>query len=137
MSGGTSPDPTEFSQWMRGVNRRLTTLETRPTATSALDLLGPGIDSTAMLVADWNDDTAFYNGMYYSEIGVLNGPDLIHRWVGTTTIDSTGSGYQLLVAVPATTDSAGTIAAWTHLRKHRIFNTPSTATRVYSSWATA
>lgn len=137
MTSGSSPDATDFRGWMRETNRRLTAMEKRPPVTSALDLLGPGIDSTSALVADWNDDTTIYNGMYYSEVGAQNAPDGVHRWVGLTITEATGSGYQLLAIIPATTDSSGTLAAWTHTRKHRVFNTPTASTRVYSPWATA
>jgi hypothetical protein len=134
MRGGTGPDPTDFSGWMRDVSRRLTALETRAPVSAALNLLGPGIDSSAALVNDWNDDTIYYNGYYYSEAGADNAPDEVNRWLGLVLIDTTGSGYQLLVAVP---ESGDDVSAWTHTHKHRVFNTPSEATRVYSPWATA
>lgn len=136
MSGGTSPDVTDFPGWMRDINRRMRALENRPPVTSALDLLGPGIDSSATFVSDWNDDTAYFNGMYYSEVGTDNAPDTTSRWVGLTIIDDTGSGYQLLTAVPATDTDPTLIPAWTQLRRHRVFNTPANSTRVYSPWAT-
>lgn len=129
----TSLDPTDFRSWMRDVNRRLTRMESRPHPASALDLLGPGIDSAATLVSDWNDDTVFFNGFYYSEPAAANAPNDTSRWLGQVWIDPTGSGYQLLVAVPASGSSLG---SWTHSRQHRVFNTPSESTRVYSAWAT-
>lgn len=137
MRGGTSPDPTDFPSWMRDVNRRLRAVENRPPVTSALNLLGPGIDSSATLISDWNDDTVYYNGTYYSEAGADNAPDGTHRWTGLVMIDDLGSGYQLLVSIPTQTATVSALGSWTQLRKHRVFNTPDGSTRVYSPWATA
>lgn len=131
MRGGSSPDPTDFRTWMRDTNRRLGSLESRPPPARALDLLGPGLDSSATLVSDWNDDTIYFNGMYYSEPGADNAPDNVHRWVGLVIIDQTGSGYQILEAVPT---SGAAVGSWTHNRMHRVFDTPEGSTRVYSPW---
>jgi hypothetical protein len=137
MSGGTSPDPTDIQSWMRDVRRRLTSLENRPPATSALALLGPGIDSVATLIADWNDDTVYFNGTYYCEAGADNAPDSINRWVGQVLIDDVGSGYQVLCNIPATTATVSDLGSWSQVRKQRVFNTPSDSTRVYSPWTDA
>lgn len=137
MSGGTNPDPTDFKEWMRDVRRRLRALESRPPVTSALDLLGPGIDSSATLISDWNDDTVYFNGTYYSEAGADNAPDGVARWVGWVMIDDIGSGYQLLASIPTMTNTVSDLGSWTKVRKHRVFNTPDGSTRVYSPWTTA
>lgn len=131
---GTNPDATDFRGWMRETRQRIAALEYRAPAHRALDLLGPGIDSSATLVSNWNDDTVYFNGYYYSEVGADNAPDGVNRWLGFVLIDDLGSGYQLLIASPD--PSATDLSAWTHIRKHRVFSTPSESTRVYSAWAT-
>lgn len=138
MRSGTNPDPNDFREWVRDISRRMAMVEARPRPTAALDLLGPGIDSTARLVSNWNDDTVFFNGTYYSEVGSQNSPNSTLRWIGICMVDAEGSGYQLLVAYPGPETSAATVAAWATVnRKQRVFNTPPNGTRVYSAWLNA
>lgn len=66
----------------------------RPTIRKASDLVGPGIQSTAVRLADFNDRLATYNGFFASEPGGSNAPNAEDSFVGLVVVDSLLGGWQ-------------------------------------------
>lgn len=77
----------------------------RPVIRKASDLVGPGINSSATVVTDWNNALATFNG-YFSSVRALNGPRPetsgpdddydIHPYTGYVVMDATYGGKQVI-----------------------------------------
>lgn len=92
--GNDWPQPTNPQERMRHLERRVTIQERRAAATTAADLVGPGIAARAIEVYDWNDETTTYNGFFYSAPGARNSPELSKHWDGMVVARDDGSGAQ-------------------------------------------
>lgn len=95
----TKRQPVSPQDWMVDLERRLKSLERRTAIGAPSDLLGPGIDTQAVLVTDWNGEEMDFNGLYYSLPGALHTPDLYtfpatKAWIGQNIVDPDGHGYQ-------------------------------------------
>lgn len=90
----TSNVPASGDAMIRDITRRLTALERRRSAMSALDLLGPGIASYAVEIIDWNTNDTTLNGFYHSAPGSLHSPDEDLSWTGQTIAKDDGTGMQ-------------------------------------------
>ena len=66
----------------------------RPVIRKASDLVGPGIGVNTVLVDDFNNTLATFNGYYSSEPGAANAPTVSGSFVGYTVSDSTLGGVQ-------------------------------------------
>lgn len=67
----------------------------RPVPRRATDLgLGPGISASAVLVTNWNDLLAQYDGYFSSAVGAFGAPNDTEAFVGLTINDSTLGGVQ-------------------------------------------
>lgn len=82
--------PTDFEAWMTRTDKRLMRQERRQLVVDAQQILGPGAGPFAVLLNDWNDEGATFNGIFYSEPGALNAPDVPpgdlsnQYWLGET-----------------------------------------------------
>lgn len=99
------PEATNPQQYLRQLDRRITIQERRAAATSAADLVGPGIAARAIQLYDWNDASATFNGFYYSMIGARHAPETGFEWNGTVTARADGSGTQHLVNPQGTAEN--------------------------------
>lgn len=81
------------ADWMRDVERRLLATERR-SMPSAASLLGPGFSASATQVSNWSEETALFNGMFFSLVGAVNTPDNTKAWIGWTLADGQGAGVQ-------------------------------------------
>lgn len=84
-----------FSDWMRGIEKRLMHEERRPSVQPASDLVGPGLATYARSVDDWNSDGPIVNGFFYSIANqVINSPDDAMHWIGIVEANPVGQGIQ-------------------------------------------
>src|SRR5688572_21629609 len=90
------PIATDPATFLRQLDKRLVAQERRAAATSAADLVGPGIAARAIQVYDWNDETTTFNGFFYSTPGALHAPESGFEWNGSVTARADGSGTQHL-----------------------------------------
>lgn len=95
----TKRQPTSPQDWMVDLERRLKALERRTHVSAPGDLLGPGIDTQAILTHDWSGEEMGFNGLYYSRPGAKNVPrpgNIIWpwSWIGWNIVDPDGYGYQ-------------------------------------------
>lgn len=81
--------------WMRNQEKRLLHEERRASISQASDILGPGFDSTAVPLDDWNGDETQFNGIWYSTPGAANAPDSVNAFYGQTITAPDGSGVQI------------------------------------------
>lgn len=87
------PHSIDMGDWMRQQEKRTMREERRPHVTKASDIMGPGIAPRAVVITDWNSETArSFNGFFYSAIGADNSPDDTKAWLGLTL--STGDHIQ-------------------------------------------
>lgn len=92
--------------------KKIETEQRRPVMRRASDLVGPGIAPGAVMVTDWNDKLATYNGYYssgnasgiYPGASAANGPQLdvvhgsldFHPYTATVVSDPVLGGRQIL-----------------------------------------
>lgn len=90
--------------------KQLAVADRRPVPRNASDLgLGPGFASSAVLITDFNDILATYNGFFSSPVGAANAPNTTEAFVGSVTMDSTLGGVQSFtgMGLKGTTGRAG------------------------------
>src|SRR4029079_993167 len=121
----TGRNRVDFNDWMRDVERRMTSQERRPQHVHGLQ--GPGIGPRATKITDWNDDKVVFNGYFYSDVGSLHSPDPLKAWIGYAVANLDGWGLQQVTSINLSTDVPGTSF-------QRGFVTPTGSTRVYSTW---
>lgn len=98
------PTPKEWrsiestDDWMRAQEKRIMHEERRPRITQASDLLGPGFASFAVEIADWNVESATYNGFFYSPPGAANAPEALSSFLGLSIMSAAGHGQQIVWA---------------------------------------
>src|SRR6478735_2775848 len=119
------PMPADPGTWMSDVDRRLTQ-QARRGASSAAGILGPGLGPHATLVADWNSETATFNGIFYSEVDALNGPDDTRRWMGFCRSTEGVDGVMDLVEFGEDVVDP--------IRYTRTFTTTVAGIRTYGAW---
>lgn len=71
----------------------------RPVIRQASDLVGPGIDATAVRISDFNDQLATYNGFYAAVTGTLNAPTSVSPFVVFVSSDAELGGVQIATAL--------------------------------------
>lgn len=86
---------TDGDDWMRNHEKRLLHEERRAAVTQASDILGPGFDSTAVPLDDWNGEETVFNGLWYSTPGAANAPNAGSAFAGQTITYSDGTGIQV------------------------------------------
>jgi hypothetical protein len=89
-----TPTPSDPGQWFGDLEKRIQHQESQPVPKTAADLVGPGIASHAVRMADWNSPEASFNGFWFSLPGDLNTPDKTLHWIGQTIVDDEGYGIQ-------------------------------------------
>jgi hypothetical protein len=94
MSGWSVPE--DFSTFVGDNERKLAELGRRTRVPRASQILGPGIAPWAVRLFDWNDPKTAYNGIFYSEVGAINGPDDTKAWIGTSHVTQDGYGIQVV-----------------------------------------
>lgn len=102
--------PTTARDQLRQWEKRLTAQERRAAVTDAAGLVGPGIAARAIQLLDWNDESATFNGFFYSLPGARNAPEVGFEWNGIVTARADGSGNQSL------TNPTGTAESLTYVR---------------------
>lgn len=75
----------------------------RPVIRRAADLVGPGIDSAAVRITNFNDPLATFNGYYSAEPTAKNGPTTAERVVGFTVMDTEFGGVQTFTGLATKT----------------------------------
>lgn len=85
---------TNAEDWMRSMERRLSALERRGPGGTLVDRLGHSVRSQARQIVDWNDESTFENGWYFTDIGALNTPNPTLAWIGQTLCARGESGIQ-------------------------------------------
>lgn len=71
----------------------------RPVIRRPSDLVGPGINKTAVRLSNFNDSSAMFNGFYSADAGALNAPNAAEPFVGFTVSDSVLGGMQVFRGV--------------------------------------
>lgn len=117
--------PIDATDWVRDLERRSRHEARRPAPRSAVELLGPGFGPRAIEVADWNSDTASYNGYFWSKPTAVNGPSAAY-WMGQTISNADQQGFQQV------TQFMG--GASPPARRIRTFAPNVGGRRVYSAW---
>jgi hypothetical protein len=114
---------------MRDLQKRIMHDQRRPAVTSAKDLLGPGFGPYVVEIFDWDQDSATYNGLWYSQPGATNSPLNDNYWMGMT--EGTSNGFGLQWATRYRVDSG----PWSPDMYVRRFYTPVDGVRrSYSNW---
>jgi hypothetical protein len=114
---------------MRDLQKRIMHDQRRPAVTSAKDLLGPGFGPYVVEIFDWDQDSATYNGLWYSQPGATNSPLNDNYWMGMT--EGTSNGFGLQWATRYRVDSG----PWIPDMYVRRFYTPVDGVRrSYSNW---
>lgn len=112
--------PVNFEMWTQQIEKRLMRQERRAVVTNASQILGPGAGPYAILVNDWNDEVATFNGIYHSEPGAVNGPDDLlslvgdYYWLGETFGTEDGYGFQRLTRYRLVPNETG---SWSQYRR--------------------
>lgn len=108
--------PINFEMWVQQIEKRIMRVERRPAVTHASQILGPGAGPFAILLNDWNEESATFNGIYYSAPDARNTPDdpagaSTMHWLGETfgaeDVDGYRWGIQRLTRFHVETDAAG------------------------------
>lgn len=129
------PD-TNFDDWMRGMERRMTALERRsPMPTPVVTSSGLEDGFPARQTSDWNGDDCAVNGSFFSAPSALNRPlvpDTTAWYIGSVMVDSNGVGMQRLSAYSP--DFTAPVANSLNSRWSRTFITDGQGQRTYSTW---
>jgi hypothetical protein len=129
--------PTGFDDSWNNLMKRVIRLERRPAITNATQILGPGAGPYAVLLNDWNDEVATFNGTFYSEPGAMNAPDAegdpigtpsTMYWLGETLGTEDKYGFQRLTRFRLDPDGPG---SWDEYRR-RFY--PTGDMYSYSAW---
>lgn len=88
--------------------KQLQVADRRPVIRRASDLVGPGINSTAVRITDFNDPLATFNGYYSADVGALNAPNSDEPFVGQTISDATLGGRQVFTGLVSGAEFART-----------------------------
>lgn len=92
------------SDLIGNMGKRILHDERRPQIRTAADVLGPGLAPKAVQLLDWNDAATAFNGIFFSEPGANNSPDITRYWMGTVFANDKGSGFQRVVEYRGTVD---------------------------------
>lgn len=85
---------TGAEDYFRNQKKTLSVADRRPVIRKASDLVGPGINSTAVRLDDFDDLLATYNGFYSAESSATNAPTSDENFVGFIVSDSDFGGFQ-------------------------------------------
>jgi hypothetical protein len=99
--------PVDFEGRWNELVKRVMRLERRPAVTNASQLLGPGAAPYAVLLNDWNDEAATFNGIFYTEPEAANSPDDTMYWIGETFGIEDGYGFQRVTRFRVVPDAGG------------------------------
>lgn len=135
--------PTDFTMWVQQTDKRMMRQERRPAITNATQILGPGAGPFAVLLNDWNEEGATFNGTFYSEPGAVNAPDTegdppgtastmywLGETFGTQNEDGERWGYQRLTRYRLVPDNP-LGGSWDEYRR-RFY--PQGDLTAYSAW---
>ena len=123
--------PGNFEDWMRTMEKRMTSLERRPVVTTPQDLMGPSLGPWAVTMTNLNSDEAAANGMWYLPPDAENGPDPAWGWLGWTVAQTYYWGLQ--VAIQAH-DTSGALATGSGAQIRRFLIPSGEVGRIYGSW---
>lgn len=90
---------TTAEDYFRAQQKRVAIEQRRPVIRKASDLVGPGIGSEAVVVTDYNDPLATFNGYFSSAPGALYAPNSTDPFIGSTFMDATLGGVQSLTSL--------------------------------------
>lgn len=90
---------TTGEDYLRAQQKRVATEQRRPVIRKASDLVGPGIGSAAVMITDYNDILATFNGYYSSEAGALYAPNSTDQFIGTVVMSDTLGGVQTFTSL--------------------------------------
>lgn len=88
--------PQNATDWMRGMERRISALERRGGIASPRALLGNGIGPMATRTVDWNSNDTLLNGWYFSDALSINSPNPTYAWLGMVIASYPGHGLQVV-----------------------------------------
>lgn len=91
--------PIDAGDYFGHRQKKLDLADRRPVPRKAADIVGPGIDSGAVRVTNWNDLLALFNGYYSSLRGALNAPTTTEDFIGYTSMDEVLGGVQTLTSL--------------------------------------
>lgn len=95
MSTDGRPTPRTATDLLVRTEKRLSALERRDGAVGTIvSIIGPGQNSHAALIGDWNQPLASNNGYYWSRVGALHAPDGVRIWTGSVVARTDNSGMQ-------------------------------------------
>lgn len=130
MGGQTNwPVPTEANGLLGQMQRRTLAQERRPQFRTASDFMGPGFAPKAVRLLDWNDDATAFNGLFFSEPGAQNSPDVTRYWMGLVEGNSDGYGTMRVLEYRNGADTSTTPDEWV-----RTFASVSGTLRTYGPW---
>lgn len=86
--------PTTAEDYFRNQQRRADIADRRPVVRKAADIVGPGIDATAIPITDFSDPLATYDGFFSAVAGTFGAPTNSEAYVGTVVSDAVLGGTQ-------------------------------------------
>ena len=84
----------DASEYFLHQQKRDNLTQRRPVIRKAHELVGPGINASAVRLLDFNDPLATYNGYYSSAPGAANAPNAEDVFIGIVTMDGELGGWQ-------------------------------------------
>lgn len=125
---GSQRQPTTTKDMLRRMQKDSLYEARRSVPRTASDLLGPGLASRAIRTMDWNADELAFNGLFYSEPGAQNSPDVNRYWMGIVEVNPDGFGYQRVLEYR--------VLPWPDQAPDEWIRTFSTTglSRTYSAW---
>lgn len=90
---------TGADDYIRQQNKQAAVENRRPVIRRSSDLVGPGIGSEAVVITDYNDVLATFNGYYSSVPGALYAPNEDDSFVGFVVMDATLGGVQTFTSL--------------------------------------
>jgi len=90
---------TNSDDYFRHRDKRIATEERRPVVRKASDLVGPGINSSATRITDFNDTLATFNGYYSADVGAAYAPNATDPFIGFVSMDESLGGRQVFTSL--------------------------------------
>jgi hypothetical protein len=120
------PQAQDFSGWMRQIERRMLTQERRSPVFEMTRTMGSGFGKYAIQLFDWNDEQAWQNGQFWSDVGAFNTFNDTIIWIGYVIAASKVGGIQRVTALD------GTLLSY-----QRQFTFGTTGTPTFTAWSAA
>jgi hypothetical protein len=90
---------TDGADYFLHQKKQLQVADRRPVIRRPSDLVGPGINSSAVRITDYNDALATFNGYYSSEPGASNAPNETDSFIGFVAMDDALGGKQIFTSL--------------------------------------